>query len=65
MQIKVNGKNETVEPCSIDDYVRTRGLNPESIVIVCNQQIVQQDRWYAVQLKDKDTLELLSFVGGG
>lgn len=65
MQIKVNGKHETVEPCSIADYVQAKGLNPTSLVIECNRKIIKQDRWDAVQIKDNDTLELLSFVGGG
>ena len=65
MHIKVNGKHETVEPCSIADYVQAKGMNPTSLVVEFNQQIIKQDQWDAVQIKDNDTLELLSFVGGG
>lgn len=65
MQLKVNGKYETGEPCSIADYVQAKGLNPTSLVVEYNHKIIKQDQWDAVQLKDNDTLELLSFVGGG
>jgi sulfur carrier protein len=65
MQINVNGKHETIEPCSIADYVHAKGMNPASLVIECNQKILKQEQWNTVQLEENDTLELLSFVGGG
>lgn len=65
MQIKVNGRLEVVEPCSIADYVQAKGLKSTSLVVTFNQQIIKQEQWDAVPLKDNDTLELLSFVGGG
>jgi sulfur carrier protein len=65
MQINVNGIHETIEPCSIADYVRARGLNPTSLVIEWNQQLLKQNQWKTVQLNENDSLELLSFVGGG
>lgn len=65
MRVKVNGIPETVEPCSIAEYVQTKGLKPTMLVVECNRQIIKQDQWNEVLLKDNDLLELLSFVGGG
>jgi len=65
MKITINGQPETVEPCSIAQLVDRRGLNPEALVVELNMQIVRQERWNDTRLNDGDTLELLSFVGGG
>jgi len=65
MQLKINGKRENLQPCSIADYIQAKGLNTTSLVVEHNQKIIKQDQWDAVRLKDDDTLELLSFVGGG
>lgn len=65
MQITVNGKNETIQPCNLEDLVRVKGLNAKTLIIEYNQQIVQQARWSEIELQEDDCLELLSFVGGG
>ncbi len=65
MKIIINGNAETMEPCSILQLVTGRGLNPEALVVELNMQIIKQDQWSRTRLNDGDTLELLSFVGGG
>ena len=65
MKITVNGNIETIEPCTIDEYVERKNLNPSALVVEHNQQIIQQQRWGEIQLAEDDILELLSFVGGG
>ena len=65
MQIRINGKTEEITPCTIAQLVHQRGLNPQSLVVEHNQNIVKQDQWPEIELTEGDTLELLSFVGGG
>ena len=65
MNIRVNGKVETIDPCSIAEFVMTKGLPVESLVVEYNREIVKQAQWTQVSLKEDDQLELLSFVGGG
>ncbi len=65
MQITVNGQREEVEPCTISQFVQSKGLKPEALVVEHNQEIVKQERWAQIQLNENDALELLSFVGGG
>jgi sulfur carrier protein len=65
MKIRVNGKVETVDPCTIAELVLERGLPVESLVVEYNREIVKQAQWTQVSLKEDDQLELLSFVGGG
>lgn len=65
MKIIVNGKDEKLEPCTIEELVTVKGVAKGALVVEHNRQIVPQDRWKDIDLKDGDQLELLSFVGGG
>jgi len=65
MMITVNGQSETIQPCKLGAFIQARGLNTNALVVEYNQQIVQQARWDDIELRENDTLELLSFVGGG
>ncbi len=65
MQIVVNGEKEIGLPCTIAELVARKGLAPGALVVELNQKIVKQEQWQAIQLKENDRLELLSFVGGG
>lgn len=65
MNIRVNGKVETVDPCTIADLVKAKGLPAQSLVVEYNREIVKQAQWTEVSLEEDDQLELLSFVGGG
>ena len=65
MEIIINGQRETISPCSINELVTRKDLAPGALVVELNQNIIKQEQWQAVQLKENDRLELLSFVGGG
>ena len=65
MRITINGKSETIEPCTILALVQSKGLTVKSLVVEHNRKIVKRDQWELIQLQEDDTLELLSFVGGG
>lgn len=65
MKIIVNGVTETGPPCTVAELVARKGIEPGSLVVELNQQIIKQEQWPSIQLKDNDRLELLSFVGGG
>jgi len=65
MNIQVNGKVETVDPCTIAELVAAKGLSAQSLVVEHNREIVKQAQWTEVSLQEDDQLELLSFVGGG
>ncbi len=66
MNVTVNGTSETIAAaCTIAELIDRKGLKRESLVVEYNQQIVKQDRWEGIVLRDGDTIELLNFVGGG
>ncbi len=66
MNIRVNGQIESVEHnTTIIDILNQKSLNPENVVVEYNLNIVKSDLWNNTILKENDSLEVLSFVGGG
>ena len=66
MNITVNGKLETVEPgTTISDFLNSKRLDPEKVVVELNLEIVDREKLGIVKLRENDSLEVLRFVGGG
>ncbi|OEH86199.1 thiamine biosynthesis protein ThiS [Desulfuribacillus stibiiarsenatis] len=67
MKVTINGKEEqlTVEGLSILEWVVEKGLQPQQLVIEHNGQVIEQEQWSHITLKENDQLEVLRFVGGG
>jgi thiamine biosynthesis protein ThiS len=66
MIIHINGNEERVESgISIAALIKERGLNPEHLVVEHNRSIVRREDWDTTELGENDSIELLSFVGGG
>ncbi len=65
MNIKLNGKNIESKSLSLMDLVLEKGLDPVSLVAEVNLEVIRQEAWESLNLRDGDSIELLSFVGGG
>lgn len=66
MILTLNGKQESIErPLTLDALVAAKGLRPESIVLEHNFVIISKEDWPKILLKDRDTVEIVNFVGGG
>lgn len=66
MQIKINGKNETVKSSlNLGELIAEKGLTPEHIVVEHNYNIISREEWSRIKVKDDDNIEIISFVGGG
>jgi sulfur carrier protein len=46
-------------------FLETLDVSPGSVVVECNREILQRNKFDHVVLKDGDELELIRFVGGG
>jgi sulfur carrier protein len=66
MILILNGKQESIEkPVTLDRLVAAKGLCPDKIVVEHNLSIIAKEDWPKIMLKDRDTVEIVSFVGGG
>jgi sulfur carrier protein len=66
MILTVNGKEELVrEGATLADLLNLRKLDPDSVIVEYNNDIVNQEKWSGIVLKKDDRIEILRFVGGG
>ena len=66
MTLTINGnKTELEDGMLLTDYLRENGYRPEIIAVELNLQIVPKASYDSVVLKEGDSLEVVSFMGGG
>jgi thiamine biosynthesis protein ThiS len=67
MKVRINGVEEVIcaKTMTLQELVVSRGLSPAKVVIEVNLRIIPRDEWPQVGLQDKDSIEIISFVGGG
>ena len=66
IKITVNGKKTTVgKDSSISDFLSSKQLDPDRVVVEYNLDIINKDSLGNTMLKENDTLEILHIVGGG
>lgn len=66
MQISLNGRDhEFSGPATLQQVIEQFCKDSKHIIAEHNGQIVKSAQWDATKLKDGDTVELVSIVGGG
>jgi len=64
--MKVNGNIIFLEENqSLLDFLETQNYDIRIIAVELNGEITPSSKYKDVMLKDEDTLEIVSFVGGG
>lgn len=63
--IKING--EILDTCNIKliEYLNEKNYNPNRIAVELNGEIIPRSNYEKIILKSGDTLEIVTFVGGG
>jgi len=62
----LNGKEKFLEASrTIKEYIALRNWDSASVVVELNSEIIGQEHWTNIVLRDNDQLEILRFVGGG
>ncbi len=66
MRIILNGKVEDVNvQLNLSELILAKGLRAENVVIEHNFRIVPKGEWFDTFLRENDSIEIVSFVGGG
>ena len=63
--VKINGKSLDVAGKTITQYLQQTDYVLQYIAVEQNGNIIPKSTYDEVVLKDGDTLEIVSFVGGG
>ena len=65
MQITLNGQLAATAAPTLLDLIAEHGFAPDAIVAEVNFTLIKKEHWQQQLLHEGDTVELLSFVGGG
>ena len=66
LNIVVNGESHRVPgPATLLDLLEHLGLDPRTVVVERNREIVRRPKLGETAVADGDAIELVHFVGGG
>ena len=66
MNINVNGSEKTLKDiASISALLNDLSLNPKTVVVELNNEIIQPGSYDEQTLTENDSVEIIRFVGGG
>jgi len=63
--VKVNGVELDIAGKTVSEYLASTNYDPKRIAVERNGDIVFKSRYGETVLEDGDSLEVVSFVGGG
>ncbi len=63
--VKINGEEKNVAGMTVAEYLATTNYDPKRIAVECNGDIVPKSQYDNTVLQDGDSVEIVSFVGGG
>ena len=64
--LTVNGhQTEANLPCSLEEFIKIRGLQPGSVVVELNGSAISPSEFSSREIQDCDRLEIVNIVAGG
>ena len=63
--VKINGEELNIAGKTVAEYLATTSYAPKRIAVERNGDIVPKAQYGETVLKDGDSVEIVSFVGGG
>ena len=63
--VKINGEELNIAGKTVAEYLATTKYDPKRIAVERNGDIVPKAQYCETVLKDGDSVEVVSFVGGG
>ncbi|GJL62694.1 MAG: hypothetical protein NPIRA04_13480 [Nitrospirales bacterium] len=66
MDIQVNGESQTLQDgLTVTDLLQQLDIRTEKVAVELNLKILDRDEFSTSILRHGDTIEILSFIGGG
>ena len=63
--VKINGEELNIAGKTVTEYLQATSYDPRRIAVERNGDIVPRSLYSDTVLKDGDSVEIVSFVGGG
>jgi len=65
MRLSVNGEEYVTEQDSVVALLKEMGIIAERVVVEVNLRVIKKKDFEHCRLREGDTIEIVSFVGGG
>lgn len=66
MIISLNGRQkELADNQNLEQIIKLLCKKPDCVITEVNENIVKHTDWQTTNIKDGDTIEIVTFVGGG
>ncbi len=69
MKLKINGEVKTIEKFNeevfLEVLLENLGYKPQLVVVELNGEIINSKFWISTKIKNGDSLEVVTIVGGG
>ena len=66
MKVRINGElKELSQALSLAELLNQLSIPQKGIAIELNRAVLPKEAWFAKQVEDGDTIEIVQFVGGG
>tara|TARA_B100000965_G_scaffold396967_1_gene412756 strand:+ start:918 stop:1136 length:219 start_codon:yes stop_codon:yes gene_type:complete len=69
MKLKINGENQTIDNSDegffLESLISDLGYQHQLVVVELNGAIITPKDWINTKIKDGDSLEVVTIVGGG
>ena len=66
VKVTANGQDaEATVPCTLEEFLRSRGLHPRSVVVELNGLAISPSNFTSRELRDGDRLEIVKIIAGG
>jgi sulfur carrier protein len=66
MRVRINGTEREVETgCTLTDLLEQLDTAPQRVAVEVNRELVTRKRFDDTVLSEGDTIEIVTFVGGG
>ncbi|MFQ3611412.1 MAG: sulfur carrier protein ThiS [Fimbriimonadales bacterium] len=66
MRVRINGtERDLPEPTTLLELLAERGIDPRTVVVEYNYEIIPRERYGEITLQEGDNLEIVQMVAGG
>jgi sulfur carrier protein len=65
MRILLNNKDYNTESGSVSELLEELNCNIATVILTLNGDVLEKNKFNETPLKENDSVELFSFVGGG
>ena len=67
LTVRLNGAEETIEPATLIDLLRARGIDPAArgVAVAVNGAVVRRAAWTTTEIKAGDAIEIVRPFSGG